>query len=604
MNCKITLKTINELLSYSFFIPSYQRGYRWREKQITDLLDDILDFSESNELNSNNFYCLQPIIVKLKDKESNMWEVIDGQQRLTTIYLILKNIETITEGKKIKKISYETRPEVEKYLESLDERQKDDYIDFHFIYNADKTIKNWFKETSIKKNKGALKAHFSPYFLDKTKVIWYEINDEQDSYDIFTRINIGKIPLTNAELIKALFLKRWNNSELFDTFRIKQLQIANEWDKIENTLQENSFWYFIYNNNNNKQKYINRIEYIFDLMKNKRDDDEDKFTFYKFYEEFKNSKENNEIPDTNRIWFEIKKYFLTFEEWYKDKEFYHLIGYLISIGYPIQEILKLNQNKTKTEFKNELRDKIKEKFKDVDIDELTYEDKENCKRILLLFNIETLLNNKETNLRFPFDIYKTQNWDIEHIRPQTEYQVKNINEASQWAENILEYYSGETTQESHQKYINSITESSNILKSKDNPREVFQKLYQLAYSPKKNDTDIFNIFNNLFNLFRNELNEEDQVENKNHISNLTLLNSSINRSYKNAFFPIKRKIILEEDRVGNFIPICTKNVFTKSYSKKLDDMMHWKKEDAEAYLNALKNTLNKYLNNNTSTFNE
>ena len=40
----VSLKTINDLLEYNFFIPSYQRGYRWTERQVKDLLDDIWEF--------------------------------------------------------------------------------------------------------------------------------------------------------------------------------------------------------------------------------------------------------------------------------------------------------------------------------------------------------------------------------------------------------------------------------------------------------------------------------------------------------------------------------------------------------------------------------
>ena len=84
----IELKSISELLRMNFFIPSYQRGYRWNEQQIKDLLTDIDNFTSKEVPNSQEttWYCLQPIVVKAKD---NQWEVIDGQQRLTTIYLIL-----------------------------------------------------------------------------------------------------------------------------------------------------------------------------------------------------------------------------------------------------------------------------------------------------------------------------------------------------------------------------------------------------------------------------------------------------------------------------------------------------------------------------------
>ena len=79
------LQSIKELQNYKFLIPSYQRGYRWKDREITALLEDIWDFANATQ--EGNFYCLQPIVIKQNGKKYN---VIDGQQRLTTIFLIFK----------------------------------------------------------------------------------------------------------------------------------------------------------------------------------------------------------------------------------------------------------------------------------------------------------------------------------------------------------------------------------------------------------------------------------------------------------------------------------------------------------------------------------
>jgi uncharacterized protein with ParB-like and HNH nuclease domain len=79
------LKQNNNEPIYNFYIPSYQRGYRWNIDQIEDLLQDLYDFIFSP--NAEYKYCLQPIVVKkMKD---GRFEVLDGQQRLTTIYIII-----------------------------------------------------------------------------------------------------------------------------------------------------------------------------------------------------------------------------------------------------------------------------------------------------------------------------------------------------------------------------------------------------------------------------------------------------------------------------------------------------------------------------------
>jgi len=307
---KLILKPVTELLSEKFFIPSYQRGYRWADRQVTNLLDDIWNFRLNSETESNEaFYCLQPIVVS---KMNGEWEVLDGQQRLTTIYIILKCLkEGLTFfGKQNFSIRYQTRPDSETFLKNIDFDKREENIDYFHICQAHTTISNWFQDKD-----GTAKIHFLTTLLNdnesgkNVKVIWYDVSDENTSdnfaIDIFTRLNIGKIPLTNAELVKALFLQKGNFQE--DKATLKQLQIASEWDGIEKTLQNDAFWYFIYNPDN-PIKYDNRIEYIFDLMKGKSKEDEVYYTFYEFQKDYiaSGKETKNSLPDIDRLWLRIK----------------------------------------------------------------------------------------------------------------------------------------------------------------------------------------------------------------------------------------------------------------------------------------------------------
>lgn len=606
----LVLKSVNQLLEYSFFIPSYQRGYRWTEKQVEQLLEDIWAFAvnppKQDENKMRPFYCLQPVVVKLR--EDNEWEVIDGQQRLTTAYLILKNLEAQIERdqKNLKRLFYETREESEKFLKDIKESDADKNFDFFHIAQANKKIQQWFKDKSNNTEFAAPKATFAPAFLTDTKVIWYEVNDGSNSYDIFTRLNIGKIQLTNAELIRALFLKKWNHAEAVDKLRLKQLQIASEWDRIENTLQDDSFWYFIYNKpENRKPDYANRIEYIFDLMTSKPEGEDDKYTFYKFNEEFEISKNKskNNMPDTDALWLRVKKYFLTFEEWYKDRELYHLIGFLISVGYNIQDILVPRKDKlklelrSKTEFKQFLNDEICKKvnydIKELEFDENNQKDRGKIKSILLLFNIQTILSNKKSNMRFPFNLYKNEDWDIEHVRSLTD---KNLvgNDRKEWAKDMLEYFTGNSDSDKQALFISEIANQNQeifkTIQERENIKSTLYELLHIVNSEKVEDVK----FNDVYAKIRREF-REDNEPTKCAISNLALLDSTTNRSYKNAFFPIKRKIILENDKKGTFIPICTKNIFMKAYSKRFDEIMYWNKYDADCYLSAIEETLINYL---------
>ena len=259
---QIKLQSINELLNLEFLIPSYQRGYRWKRTQVVDLLDDIFEFIQQKESRNRlvgNFYCLQPIIVKKSN--GNKYKVIDGQQRLLTIYIILYFLE-----KKRFSIEFETREKSKIFLENISDEINDENIDFYHMSKAFNNIKRWFEEKE--KKEATIKDEFFINLGKYTKVIWYELEDNQDEIEVFTRINSGKIPLTNAELIKALFL----NSKNFDTEEknLKQIEIAKEWDEIEFTLQNNEFWYFL----TKKKEYPTRIELLFEIFSNEPLNDE------------------------------------------------------------------------------------------------------------------------------------------------------------------------------------------------------------------------------------------------------------------------------------------------------------------------------------------
>jgi len=590
---------IGKLLGRNFFIPSYQRGYRWIDTQVTQLLNDIWDFStnlQEHEKGKKPFYCLQPVVVK--KRKDNEWEVIDGQQRLSTLYLILKTLENQIESdqKNFGKIFYETRIATdensigsEEFLKKVEQYQKtqaEENIDFYHIWKAYHTIRKWFKEKADNTDNKTPRAFFTPVLLYNTKVIWYEINDTDNNniynaIDIFSRLNIGKIPLTNAELIKALFLQKGNFVQ--NETSLKQIQIASEWDIIEKTLQDNAFWYFIYNPENSL-KYENRIEYIFDLIKGRTKDSEYYHTFNEFYNEFPNNQNENKPDIVDNIWMDIKRYFYTFDEWFRDNELYHYIGYLIGSKNDtktIKEIKEKSSDMTKTEFKKYLKTEISKLINcDTDtLDAIEYGD-HRIKKILLLFNIQTILEVQNTEMRFSFYEYKSNNWDIEHVRSQTKKEINGQDNRRDWINDILEYFTG---------YSDMKTAIEEVKNLKEDTKAVCYPLIDLYNSPKIEDDLFKKLFQKISEFFKEG--EQSAIHN---ISNLALLDASTNRSYKNASFPIKRKRIIENDKNGIFVPIATKNLFLKYYSKKFEESMYWNNTDAKDYLRAIKTTLKDY----------
>jgi uncharacterized protein with ParB-like and HNH nuclease domain len=86
-NMTAVTKSITELEGNMFWIPAYQRGFRWTRQQVKELVEDLDEFIRDPQRIA---YCLQPVVVKATNSNDieNFYEVIDGQQRLTALYLI------------------------------------------------------------------------------------------------------------------------------------------------------------------------------------------------------------------------------------------------------------------------------------------------------------------------------------------------------------------------------------------------------------------------------------------------------------------------------------------------------------------------------------
>ena len=386
-------------ISGSFNIPSYQRGYRWSETEVVRLLDDIYQNGKKN-------YCLQPVVVR---KKEDQYELIDGQQRLTTLYLIYKYMKNVNPffNEPAFTLSYQTRDQSEEFLKTLDMTQQDDNIDFWFIAKAYNTIKEWFEQ-----DLQIRVMHIFEYLKEDVKIIWYEVGESEDAISLFTRLNIGKIPLTSAELVKAMFLSRDNAENMR---REKQEEISLQWDGIERELHNESLWFFL--TNSVKGEYQTRIDLVLDLIAGKDESTREKYyTFFRFDE----LRKEVSLDD---IWKKIYQTFLTLKGWYEDHDLYHRIGYLITSGTSLHKIFALSKDKKKSEFNESLDELIK---KSVAISgnyaELSYEKSLDYKRIstlLLLFNIESVRRSDGHAQRFPFDQFKHHKgsnvtWSLEH----------------------------------------------------------------------------------------------------------------------------------------------------------------------------------------------
>ena len=295
-----------------FFIEAYQRGYRWAKDEIEHLLNDI------DEIPDGQSYCLQPVVVKQIAIDS--YELIDGQQRLTTLFMIMKYLEDYIDLNY--EIEYTTRKsdkgnvgsrELLNQINTINIAAPSSNIDELFIKNAYSIISIWFG------NDKARKMGFARKLQQYVTVIWYEVDKDEDSVEIFTRLNIGKISLTNAELVKALFLSK-DRPGIDD---IRQHEIALGWDRMEKDLHDPKFWAFI--TNADAEKYPIRMEMLFDIIEKKPSDESDFYTFNSFCKKF------NASVDKYETWEMVVRYFQQMMEWYRDFDLFHQIGFLVAI---------------------------------------------------------------------------------------------------------------------------------------------------------------------------------------------------------------------------------------------------------------------------------
>ena len=554
----------------SFLVPYYQRGYRWQRVNVSALLNDFCEFIYSDE----KVYSLQPLVVF--DAKDNSYHVVDGQQRLTTISILLGYL-----GLKQISISYESRKGQQKnaYVNDCNN------IDQYHVNQAYLTIKEWFETHDDEKNNFI--QLLNENLNKQVKFIWYCTKDNEVA--TFIRLNKNKISLTNAELIKALLLKKGNFS---GDSMLKQKSMAVEWSRIENTLNDDTFWGFVRPVTDNRET---RMDFIFEIIKDenllsyrsKEEIGNDHYaTFRFFYQFFKDSK----ASAVDETWDKVNEIYNILVHWYNEIEFYHYIGFLV-INDPncIKELINkwLEPKTTIVSFKKSLKDKINgviEKYKNLS-KQYTKKDIKDCKPILLLFNIQRIiiLNrnlNKDSEMqlfnKFPFYLYKLEHWNVEHIASNTENDLSSVKTEKEWLKTFL--LDASISEKDKIKIKNFIKE--------ENPEKV-----------------IFDdIYKDLICQYGKSITKEERLndEERNQIWNFCLLDEHTNKSYGNSIFPVKRRIIIGKEmgkkyqlddnlnvitksNVVAFVPGCTKDLFVQAYTARDTSNREWLKTDAEAY---------------------
>lgn len=616
---ELPLVPFSELKGKTYVIPYQQRGYKWTSSNVEELLCDLREFIE--DANPQKcIYCLQPLaIVSAGD---NRYTVLDGQQRLTTLYLLYKYLY----GESPYEFDYErdiddditmSRTTFLATVESISEEQASAKIDFFYIHNAYKHIgevfMDWAKQSANSIEVTAVKTELAKHInMFKTllegnggkslHMIWYEVvGDKEKQHEIFSNLNSGKIHLTNTELIKALLLNSVSGLP-----GKEQNEAAAIFEQIERYMQNDNFWYMF--NASELRNGQTRMDFLFNLVANCKQSDYEIDARWSFRNYF-SKPEKGSLSDK---WKQVRHTFLRLKDMYDDIYCYHYIGFLTynsndNTLNSTKEFLALSRKSTHSEFVEKLKQEIKSilRKRHDKITDYTY-DKSKKKDLRLLFvmhNVETILQkyaslhgNDKLQLqtgfeRFPFELLHKQNWDIEHIASNTDADFKNPEDRESWLESIKA--------DLGDKYPTDRVGDLELRYNKTKKKDDFNVLYKTIM--RKVDDGIADVI------------KEDGKDGKDkmQVGNITLLDSHTNRSYHNALFPRKRRYVIvanglmdiEDNYEKNisklYIPPCTLAVFTKAYNKGADLTLNaWTQPDADAYVADMEQKLSFYYKNN------
>lgn len=649
--------TTDGICGKNYFIPDYQRGYRWEKEHVNKLLHGLTVFFRNRKPNAGNFYCLQPIVVKkltdtkktefeLPNPNEDWYEVIDGQQRLTTIRIILaimKNLERRWSDEYSFNIHYRTRPALgaifdklsvkdtangsEAIFEGIDLSHPD--IDTYHVRQTAQTILDFFPPTGNNNiNEKFFTGEFEQYFLNDgndsdskaVKVIWYELtdNEEDSAEELFERINEKCIKLNNAELVRALFLSdqaEYKTDEtllkgLDDTLRVKieeresnrkQSHIITQWDVIEQHLHDPSFWAFI-NQDGEGASYDCRIEYLFDLVARK-----DKFegdSLFTLLELERRSKLGSD--GLWELWRTVERYAATLSAWSRNRNLFHKIGFIVlySGRQALIDLLEKSTTlpKKAKEGEESFESVIDGMIKDIvaigndrTLEQLDYyKDSEAIKKLLTLYNVEST-RLKTTESFFPFDRFKEKihsgnGWSLEHIHAQNS-ELIDKNKREKWVEFIE--LNLRTLRNMKRRFQEGQYDPQSTI-------DTLEAQLQQARTENFSYNDVVILYEAVVHYFNRFVAEEKRAVDLHSISNLALLSAEMNSSAGKSVFEVKRQLIIEKDAAGEYIPVCTRRVFLKYYNSGDEDFttaqqFFWGKEDQRNYAQDITTTLSPYL---------
>lgn len=563
----LDIKTVDDLTTdkYVFKIPFYQRGYRWSADDAELLAKDIETY--------DGHYFLQPIIVrKIGDKN---YELVDGQQRLTTLNLILEA--------------------------SKSERR------FVLEYERDPALSSFDKLYHDEVKKRLSNISFSLDIKDKllsTYFVFFDIGDSDlDGYSIFNTINDGKIQLADSDLIKASILYELRRTAVDSSFKNEFIRL---WYTVSNHLANNEYYAFLIGHRYDDfgKKHINsRLDILLsELLPNQNR--ENAFPIFNAFRKCIIESIHNTREFIGKFIKQLKRLDDVLWEAFHDDEIFHYLGTLLALRASRNRndatihflfchadnsgIMCVQEQKLKNDFKKSIKNKIKEllcgkytKIKDGDIKLLEKKDGDAVRDVLLLHNVFFVEPGK--GKRFSFYSYQNEKWEIEHINPDTSNEKEE-----DFIDGLCIFFGSDKTLSIDEKKEKIIVEYSKLLE--ENIENLKDSNFPSDISIRMTDLR----FDAAYKYFKKEF-VADYEESKQGIWNLVLLDKSTNAGNQNKFFLQKRNAILDNVKVGKYILPATLYAFTKAYSLSLSHPFQWDKEtDGEPYVQSIVNVLESY----------
>ncbi len=589
-----------------FHIPAYQRGYKWATGSsgaVTVLLKDLWNAFKKEE----EEYYLQYITVKLVRLGSNAClEVIDGQQRLTTLSILLSVLNWKLKKADKDSIAYEKldyairgKDDAINFFEELvykkdkleeiaqldwgkfiaKDKKRLDHQDIFYLHGAAKKCTEFFESeecTRFFESEAKSIDDFEAYLFKSVKLIVNSVEQHVQSEEIFKNLNSNRVPLSEVELIKALFITRvgrdrvLNSESNFREVMEVRLSLSRTWDDIQQWAQSSKIASFYFDNDETSplHELLKLTALVMGAEKSVLDDSQlsdDRPLFHFFSQQQSTKKSFEELVNTQAY----------LKDWFDTDKMYHLIGFCCfakgGSGNKTLDFLKecLEQTKVDKSTKGGVKSFLVEKSskllfgaenKEGSIKDLKYgENNDQIHAVLLALSV---FPGKGTSRRFDFDSFKRQNWSLEHIFPQTPEGKGHILTEDE-KENIKV-----------------------ILKEANETNEVRDKIERLLEKESRLPGEQ--------QVYIDAIRKTGTLDD---VGNMCLLTGFANIVLSCSPFYVKRQKILELIQKGSFVPKHTFDVFAKMINVsnsdlKLDDnLKQWSKNDIDAHAQYIVNSI-------------